>query len=187
MKLLPCCILVLCCALLAGSAAGYTIAFTVVPAETTAGETVAITGTSSIPAGYTDEAILYREVPNYPSKEVGRYSFTTTEGGAWGFSIDTTGFTPATYKVQLPKSGVYPYGSSAVLMQTFTLTAPPETPTPVTPADTPLQTPVSTPVETTAPPESPTPTATPVGTLIAVAALGICAGGCAYARRTRDG
>jgi len=190
MKLLPCCIVMLCCALLAGSAAGYTIAFTVVPSETMVGATVTITGTSSIPAGYTDEAILYREVPNYPSKEVGRYSFTTTEGGAWGFTIDTTGFAPATYKVQLPKSGEYPYGSSAVLMQTFTLTAPPETPAPVTPAatDTPssVSTPVSTPAETATPEESPTPTSTPAGSMIVVAALGISASGYAYMRRNRD-
>lgn len=187
MKLLPCCIVMLCCALLAGSAAGYTIAFTVTPAETFAGETVTITGTSTIPAGYTDEAILYREVPNFPSKEVGRYSFTTTEGGAWGFSIDTTGFAPATYKVQLPKSGEYPYGSSAVLMQTFTLAPLPGTPeSSSTTVETLLPTPVSTPAETPDPQESPVPTTTPAGGMTTIIAAGISAAGYAYTRRIPD-
>lgn len=185
MKTLQICIFFACCVLLTGTAAGYTIAFTVTPPETMVGEMVTITGTSTIPAGYTDEAFLYREVPNYPSKDAGRYPFTIMEGGNWGFSIDTTGFLPATYKIQLLKSGEYPYGSSAVLMQTFVVTAPPETPPSVA-------TPTLTPMPTTPPEEIPTliippePTTSPAGMATALAAAGISALAFAYGVRRRN-
>ncbi|MDE4908385.1 hypothetical protein L0665_07140 [Methanogenium marinum] len=185
MKLLKIYIVVACCVLLTGTAAGYTIAFTVTPPETMPGGMVTITGTSSIPAGYADEAVLYREVPNYPPKDAGRYPFTITEGGNWGFTIDTTGFLPSTYKIQLSKSADYPYGSSAVLMQTFVVTAPPETPPSVA-------TPAPTPMATTPPEEIPTliippePTTSPVSMATALAATGICALAFAYEFRRRD-
>ena len=172
---------------LSGTAAGYTISFTVNPTETMPGGMVTATGTSNIPAGYTDEAILYREVPNFMPKEVGRYPFAVTEGGNWGFVIDTTGFLPATYKVQLPKSGEYPYGSSAVLMRTFIVTAPPETAVPAT-----TITPVLTPIATASPDDMatltipPAPTTSPAGVETAFAAAGISALGFAYARRRRN-
>ena len=172
---------------LSGTVAGYTISFTMDPPETMPGGMVTATGTSNIPAGYTDEAILYREVPNFQPKEVGRYPFTITEGGNWGFVIDTTGFLPATYKVQLPKSGEYPYGSSAVLMQTFIITTPPETAVPAT-----TITPVLTPIATASPDDMatltipPAPTTSPAGVETAFAAAGISALGFAYARRRRN-
>lgn len=180
MKLLQIGIVAVCCVLLTGIAAGYTIAFTVTPAETMAGDVVTITGTSTIPAGYTDVAILYREVPNYLPKEAGRYPFTIAEGGIWGFTIDTTGFSPATYKIQLPKSGEYPYGSSAVLMQTFTLSAPPETASPPTTTETPVPTAVATPEETL-PTIPPTPTTSPAGAMTVITATGISALACMHA------
>jgi len=181
------CILAVCCALLSGTAAGYVISFTVNPPETMSGGMVTATGTSNIPAGYTDEAVLYREVPNFMPKEVGRYPFTITEGGNWGFVIDTTGFLPATYKVQLPKSGEYPYGSSAVLTQTFIVTAPPETAVPAT-----TITPVLTPVATASPADvatltiPPEPTTSPAGMATALAAAGISALAFAYGVRRRN-
>lgn len=175
-----------CCALLAGTAAGYTIAFTVDPAETMPGGVVTISGTSNIPAGYTDEAILYREVPNFFPKEAGRYPFVITEGGYWGFSIDTAGFPPATYKVQLPKSSEYPYGSSAVLMQTFTVTAPPATPASATPVDIPSLSPVATPDEVATLTVSPAPTTSPAGVETVVAAAGISALTFVYAAGRRN-
>lgn len=181
------CILAACCALLTGTAAGYTIAFTVNPPGTLPGGMVTITGTSTLPAGYTDEAILYREVPNYPPREAGRYPFTITEGGNWGFAIDTTGFLPATYKIQLSKSGEYPYGSSAVLMQTFVVTAPPETPAPATtPASTVTPIPTASPEETAPSTSVPTPTSSPGGVETVLAAAGISALGCASALRERN-
>ncbi|WAI02453.1 hypothetical protein [Methanogenium organophilum] len=186
MKLLQYCMLATCCALLTGTAAGYAIAFTAEPAETMPGGVVTISGTSNIPSGYTDEAILYREVPNYLPKEAGRYSFTTAEDGTWGFTIDTTGFQPAMYKIQLSKSAEYPYGSSAVLMQTFTVTAPPETVVSATPDTTSLPSPVATPVTTVTPTDSPTPTTSPAGAMTAIAAAGISALGCVYALRRQN-
>ncbi len=51
MKILQICIFVACCVLLTGTAAGYTIAFTINPEEAMAGESVTVTGTSIIPAG----------------------------------------------------------------------------------------------------------------------------------------
>ncbi|WFN34080.1 hypothetical protein L1S32_09525 [Methanogenium sp. S4BF] len=181
------CILAACCALLGGTAAGYTIAFTVNPSETMPGGMVTITGTSTIPAGYADEAILYREVPNYPAREAGRYPFTVAEGGNWGFVIDTTGFLPATYKIQLSKSGEYPYGSSAVLMQTFVVTAPPETPVPATtPASTLTPIPAASPKETAPSASVPAPTTSPGGVGTVLAAAGISALGCASALRRRN-
>ncbi len=187
MKPLQICIVVACCVLLMGTAAGYSIAFTVTPPETTPGGVVTITGTSTIPAGYTDEALLYREVPNYPSKDAGRYPFTITEGGDWGFTIDTTGFLPATYKIQLSKSGEYPYGSSAVLMQTFVVTAPPETPAPVTtPASAVTPVPTGSPENLATPGILPTPTTSPAGVETTLAAAGISALAFAYEFRRRD-
>lgn len=181
------CMLAGCCALLAGTATGYTIDFSVNPAGTMPGGLVVITGTSTVPAGYTDEAILYREVPNYPSREEGRYPFTITEGGNWGFTIDTTGFLPATYKIQLSKSGEYPYGSSAVLMRTFIVTAPPGTPVPVTTIpSTQTPAPSAPPEESSTPGVVPTPTTSPAGLETVFAAAGICALGCAYALRRRN-
>ena len=177
---------ILALAAISGTAAGYVIAFTVNPTETMPGGIVTATGTSNIPAGYSDEAVLYREVPNFLPKEVGRYPFTITEGGNWEFSIDTTGFSPATYKIQLPKSGDYPYGSSAVLMQTFVVTAPPETPVPAT------STPALTPTATTSPDDvatltvPPAPTTSPAGMATAVTAAGISALAFAWALRRRN-
>ena len=167
---------------LSGTVAGYVITFTVDPAETMAGGIVTITGTSNIPPGYTDEAILYREVPNFLPKEIGRYPFTITEGGNWGFAIDTTGFSPATYKVQLPKSGDYPYGSSAVLMQTFSVSAPPQT-SPYPTTQTPLPTAVTTLDEMPTLNVPPAPTTSPSGVETAFATTGICALIFAYAHR----
>lgn len=186
MNLLQYCMIAACFALFTGTATGYVIAFTVNPPETMPGGVVTISGTSNIPAGYTDVAILYREVPNYLPKEAGRYSFTTSEDGEWGFSIDTTGFLPATYKVQLSKSGEYPYGSSAVLMQTFTVTAPPETAVSATATITPTTSPVAIPNATATAGNSPTPTTTPAGAMTTIAAAGISAFGYAYALRRRN-
>ncbi len=179
-------IFIVCCALLTGTVAGYTIAFTVNPPEVMPGEQVTVIGTSSIPAGYEDEANLYRIVPNYPPRDSGRYPFTITDGGNWGFPIDTTGFLPATYQIQLSKSAEYPYGSSAVLMQTFVVTTPPETPVPVTDTLS-TTTPASTvsPVET-APSTVPMPTTSPAGIETVFVAAGITALGCAYSLRRRN-
>ena len=179
-------ILVICCVLFTGAAAGYTIAFTVDPAETVPGGIETITGTSDIPAGYTDEAILYREVPNFLPKEAGRYPFVITEGGYWGFSIDTTGFLPATYKVQLSKSVDYPYGSSAVLMHTFTVTAPPETPTSAAPANIPSPSAVATPDEVATLAIPLAPTTSPAGVETVVVAAGISALAFVYASGRRN-
>lgn len=175
------CMLVACFALLAGTVTGYVITFTVDPPEAMAGEMVTIIGTSTIPAGYTDEAIVYRQVPNYQPREEGRYPFTISEGGNWGFTIDTTGFTPATYKIQLSKSKDYPYGSSSVLMQTFVITTPPETHVPVTnPA------PTTSPEKTASTTSGPTPTTSPAGIETVLVATGIAALGCACALRRRN-
>lgn len=176
-------IFVVCCTLLTGTVAGYTIAFTVNPPEVMPGEQVTVIGTSSIPTGYTDKANLYRTVPNYPPRDAGRYPFTITEGGNWGFTIDTAGFLPATYQIQLSKSAEYPYGSSAVLMQTFVVTTPPETPVPVT--DPPSTVPIPPPAETT-PPTVPMPTTSPAGIETVFVAAGIAALGCAYSLRRRN-
>lgn len=180
-KILHLCILFICCALLAGTAAGYVIGFTVNPLEAMSGEMITIIGTSTIPTGYTDEAIVYRQVENYQPREEGRYQFTITEGGNWGFTIDTTGFTPATYKIQLPKSKEYAYGSSSVLMQTFVVTKPPETSVPTT---NPTSTMTAAP--TAEPPHMPTPTTSPTGVGTVLVASVIAALGCACALRQRN-
>ena len=186
MKIRQLCMLAVCCALLAGTAAGYTIAFTINPAETEAGNIVTVTGTSNVPAGYSDEAILYQQVPNFQPREIGRYTYVITEGGFWGFSIDTTGFLPATYKIQLPKSGDYPYGSSAILMRTFIINGPPETSVPVTtpPAHTPAVT--ATPDGVTTFSIPPASTTSPVGVETVGAAAVISALAFAYAGRRRN-
>ncbi|NLO78115.1 MAG: hypothetical protein GX097_06435 [Methanomicrobiales archaeon] len=178
MKMIPhLCILVVCGALLTGTAAGYVIGFTVNPPEAMAGEMVTIIGTSTIPAGYTDEAIVYRQVPNYQPRDAGRYPFTITEGGNWHIAIDTTGFVPATYKIQLPKSKDYPYGSSSVLMQTFVITEPQEPSVPTTNPTSSM---------TTAPTPMPTPTTSPTGIMTVLVASVIAALTCASALRRRN-
>lgn len=156
----------LCLFLLAGGASAYMISFET-PATVESGTVLYITGTSTLPAGFSTEMDIFRKAP-VGNKEVATVPFTIQDGGEWHIEVDTAGWTDGTYTMSIPANSEYSYGSSSTLLRIFTVTGNPPTKIPTT-----APTQAATAVQT----EVPQTEATPVPTQSSPAALWICIAG----------
>ena len=159
--------------LIAGSASAYVINFKI-PSTVESGTSLFIDGTSSIPAGFTTEVVIYKKA-QVGNNEVATIPFTIQNEGKWSVSVDTTGWAAGEYTLNIPKNSEYSYGSASNLLRAFTVTA--DT-TPTTPAITPAVTQTAqatqtymTPDVTVSPEKTPYPTTTPVALWICPAGL----------------
>jgi hypothetical protein len=168
-------LLIMLALLLCPPVSGYLIAFDVPPAVTS-GDPLVIEGTSNLPPGFSSEVILYRDVPNFPSREVARQQFTIQEGGGWSAVVDTTGYLEGKYKAEIPPNAEYSYGSGSVRLRVFTVVAAAEPEQTAEPA--PSASPAPSPAGTT--PDAPEPTRSPEASLSlagALVALGLAVAG----------
>jgi hypothetical protein len=83
---------------LIGLGSAYAINFQA-PDELTAGEPMILTGTSTLPSGFSIEIILYQTEPGI--KEIERDNIIIQEGGKWSFTFETAGLDDGTYKIEV--------------------------------------------------------------------------------------
>jgi len=104
----------------AGSASAYVINFEM-PSTVQSGNLLVISGTGTLPAGFTTGMEFYRKIQT-GNKKVATVPFTILDGGIWTVYIDTTGWPPGIYTVTILKNSEYSYGSSSTLQKVFTVT-----------------------------------------------------------------
>ena len=80
-----------------------------------------ITGTSTLPAGFTTKIEFYKKA-QVGNNKVAEKSFTIQDGGVWLIDVDTSGWQAGEYTMSIPKNSEYSYGSSSTLMKMFTVT-----------------------------------------------------------------
>ncbi|UUX93122.1 hypothetical protein [Methanoplanus endosymbiosus] len=106
--------------LAAGSASAYIINFDM-PATVQSGETLIISGTGTLPAGFSTGMEFYTKIQT-GNKKVATVPFTIQNDGLWSAEVDTTGWLPGIYTVTILKNSEYSYGSSSTLQKSFTVT-----------------------------------------------------------------
>ncbi|MDD4127201.1 MAG: hypothetical protein PHV39_05885 [Methanomicrobium sp.] len=84
-----------------------------------------ITGTSTLPAGFTTKIEFYKKA-RVGNNKVAEKSFTIQDGGVWLIDVDTSGWQSGEYTMSIPKNSEYSYGSSSTLMKMFTVTENPD-------------------------------------------------------------
>lgn len=104
---------ILAAAVLSGTAAGYLISFDA-PSWVSAGEPIAVNGTSTYPPGAQGSIIAYRDMPGNMPVSVDYQVFTTGPDGAWAATFSTDGWMATSYKLEIGKKSNYPLGSSSV-------------------------------------------------------------------------
>lgn len=104
---------ILAAAALSGTAAGYLISFDA-PSWVSAGEPIAVTGTSTYPPGAHGSIIAYRDMPGNMPVSVDYQVFITGPDGAWAAAFSTDGWMATSYKLEIGKNSNYPLGSSSV-------------------------------------------------------------------------
>ncbi|HDR73355.1 MAG TPA: hypothetical protein ENN85_05550 [Methanoculleus sp.] len=72
------------------------------PTELSVGETLALSGTSNLPPGFTTDIVLYRG-----AREIERQSFTIQDGGEWSVAFETAGLQGGVYKVEIEEKTLY--------------------------------------------------------------------------------
>lgn len=110
-------LLLLClCPLLIAAASAYIVTIDA-PRTLTAGEPLVVNGTSTLPAGYTHDLVLYSG-----SAERARATIVVQQGGTFSARFDTTGFATGDYRVELvPPADPGFFGSSSVTSQFVTI------------------------------------------------------------------
>ncbi|MBN2734377.1 MAG: hypothetical protein JXQ82_05950 [Methanomicrobiaceae archaeon] len=147
---------------LVGISSGYVINFES-PSSVESGSVLLISGTSTLPAGFTGEIVFYKKA-QVGNNEVLRTPFTIQNGGLWSVNVDTTGWAAGEYTLNIPTNSEYSYGSSSTLLKAFTVTAA-QTTVPTSPVmtQTEQQTQMQqTTVPTSSPAKTPSPTTAPV-------------------------
>jgi hypothetical protein len=104
----------------AGSASAYVINFGM-PSAIQSGELLVISGTGTLPAGFTTGMEFYTKA-QVGNKKVATVPFTIQNNGLWSAEVDTTGWSAGEYTVTILKNPEYSYGSSSTLQKTFTVT-----------------------------------------------------------------
>ena len=160
---------ILCLFLLAGSASAYIINFEA-PTTVESGSVLYITGTSTLPAGFTTEMNFFRKA-TVGNKEVATLPFTIQEGGEWYIGADTTGWTDGEYTMSIPPNSEYSYGGSSNLIQAFTVTGNPPTKIPTTAPTQVQSTPDMTEAPRTGDEATPLPTQSPVPVWLGIAGV----------------
>lgn len=113
----------LCLVLLAGYASAYVINFEA-PSTVESGSVIYITGTSTLPAGFSSEMIFYKKAP-VGNNEIARIPFIIQEDGSWFVQADTAGWKAGEYTMSIPANSQYSYGSSSTTLRAFTVTGGP--------------------------------------------------------------
>ncbi len=72
------------------------------PTELYVGETLDISGTSNLPAGFSTDIVLYKG-----PKVIERKSFTVQEDGDWSASFETQGLEQGVYKIEIEEKAQY--------------------------------------------------------------------------------
>lgn len=94
------------------------------PMQLYVGETLEITGTSNLPAGFTTDIVLYRG-----PKEIERKFFTIQDDGEWSASFETKGLQEGVYKIEIEEKAqyidheyvLYEFGSGSDTLNVVTL------------------------------------------------------------------
>jgi hypothetical protein len=94
------------------------------PTELFVGETLELSGTSNLPAGFTTDAVLYKG-----PKVIERESFTIQDDGDWSVAFETKGLDAGVYKVEIEEKAqyvdheyvLYEFGSSSDTLNVVTL------------------------------------------------------------------
>lgn len=110
-------LLLLClCPLLIAAASAYIVTINA-PPTLTAGEPLIVNGTSTLPAGYTHDLVLY----SGPSERA-RTTIVVQQGGSFSARFDTTGLPTGDYKVELvPPADPGFFGSASVTDRVVTI------------------------------------------------------------------
>ena len=104
----------------AGTASAYVINFEM-PSTVQSGELLVISGTSTLPSGFSTGIEFYKKIQT-GNKKVATVPFTILNDGLWSVYIDTTGWLPGEYTMSIQKSSEYSYGSSSTIYKAFTVT-----------------------------------------------------------------
>jgi hypothetical protein len=102
------------------AASAYIINFDA-PSTVESGSVFTISGTSTLPAGFTTQIEFYKKA-QVGNNEVADLTFTIQDGGVWSVEVDTSGWQAGEYTMSIPKNSEYSYGSSSTLMKMFTVT-----------------------------------------------------------------
>ena len=156
---------IFCIFLLAGFASAYVINFEA-PKTVESGSLLVITGTSTLPAGFSTQMEFFRKAI-IGNKEVATVPFTIQDEGYWQIEVDTSGWTDGEYTMSIPPNSEYSYGGSSNLLHAFSVTGNPPTKIPTT-APTEAAT---APQETSSTETAPQMTSTPVPVWIVVTGL----------------
>ena len=105
-----------------GTVSAYVINFEA-PGEVTSGDEFVLSGTSTLPEGFSSEVVVYKKA-QIANKQVGKYPFTIGADKTWKVVIDTTGWDAGTYNLEIEKDPDYSYGGSSDLTFIFTVTEP---------------------------------------------------------------
>ena len=133
-----------------GSVSAYVINFEA-PSEISSGDSFVLSGTSTLPEGFSGEVIVYKKA-QVGNKRVGSFPFVIGGDGTWTLIIDTAGWDAGLYNLDLkmPENSDYSLGGSSDLAFTFTVTEPKVA------ATTSSQSTASTPEQTSAVTSAPT-------------------------------
>ena len=110
----------LCLFLLVSGASAYLINFEA-PSTIESGTTLYVSGTSTLPEGFSTVMEFYKKAP-VGNNKVATVPFTIQEGGNWYLEIDTSGWTDGDYTMSIPANSQYSYGSSSNTLKAFTVT-----------------------------------------------------------------
>lgn len=105
---------------LVAAASAYVINFES-PSNVESDSSFVITGTSTLPAGFTSSIEFYKKA-QVGNNKVAEESFTIQDGGLWSVYVDTSGWQAGVYTMSISKNSEYSYGSSSTLLKTFTVT-----------------------------------------------------------------
>jgi hypothetical protein len=117
----------LCLFLLAGGASAYLINFEA-PSSVESGTAIYVTGTSTLPAGFSTVMEFYKKA-QVGNKKITTVPFTIQDGGQWYLEVDTSGWTDGEYTMSIPSNSQYSYGGSSNVLRAFTVTGNPVTKT----------------------------------------------------------
>lgn len=102
-----------------GSVSAYVINFEA-PSEISSGDSFVLSGTSTLPEGFSSEVVVFKKA-QVGNKQVGKFPFTIGADGIWTLKIDTAGWEPGTYSLEVQKDPDYSYGGSSDIAFTFTV------------------------------------------------------------------
>lgn len=117
----------LCLFLLVSGTSAYMISFEA-PSTVESGTTLYVSGTSTLPEGFSTVMEFYKKAP-VGNNKVATVPFTIQEDGDWYLEIDTSGWTDGVYTMNIPANSQYSYGGSSDTLKTFTVTGNPATKT----------------------------------------------------------